>query len=314
VTDLSEQQIVYYYYYSWLFFRYLLITVIVLFFIGGIDDIFMDLSYYLRLLYRKIFKKNLIRPLTLSQISSVPEKPIAIMIPAWHESRVIKKMLLNTIGSIDYRNYYIFVGVYPNDPDTQKEVEEVRKLYKHVVMIVSPHDGPTNKADCLNNIYRNIPLFEEQSGIRFEIFVMHDAEDIVHPKSLKMFNYLMPRMRMVQLPVLALEVPWYNFTGGVYMDEFVELHLKNLRARELITRTVPSAGVGTAFLRADLERLNTEYGFVFNPGSMAEDYEISIRLSKLGIKQIILHQFLERVVTKKAGLVEVNVRSGLKTL
>ncbi len=272
----------------------------VAFTIGGLNDFFIDLYYWGRQLYRRIFKRNLIKPLTLDQLLKVEEKPLAMLIPAWQEAGVIKKMLLNTLNTIDYRNYFIFVGVYPNDPDTQAEVDQVSEAYPQVIKIVNSKPGPTTKADNLNEIYRGLCHFEEQTGLKFELVVLSDAEDIHHPLSFKLFNYLMPRFEMIQIPIIPLEMPWHSFVGGVYMDEFAEMHLKELIVREKIARILPSAGTSTAFWRDSLRRLEVAgNGQVFNPATLTEDYEIGIRLGKLGLPQIMLIQWVERVITTK---------------
>lgn len=287
-------------YKAWIFFRYVFIVLVVAFTIGGLNDFFIDLYYWGRQLYRRIFKRNLIKPLTLDQLLKVEEKPLAMLIPAWQEAGVIKKMLLNTLNTIDYRNYFIFVGVYPNDPDTQAEVDQVSEAYPQIIKIVNSKPGPTTKAENLNEIYRGLCHFEEQTGLKFELVVLSDAEDIHHPLSFKLFNYLMPRFEMIQIPIIPLEMPWHSFVGGVYMDEFAEMHLKELIVREKIARILPSAGTSTAFWRDSLRRLEVAgNGQVFNPATLTEDYEIGIRLGKLGLPQIMLIQWVERVITTK---------------
>jgi len=243
---------------SWIFFRCVFIVLVVAFTIGGANDLFVDLYYWGRQLYRWLFKRHLIKPLTLDQLLSVEEKPVAMMLPAWHEAGVIKNMLLNTINTIDYRHYFIFVGVYPNDPDTAREVDEVSQLFPQVVKVVNSKPGPTTKADNLNEIYRGLSEFEQAHGLKFQIVVLSDSEDVHHPLSFRLFNYLMPRFEMIQLPIIPLEIPWYSFVGGVYLDEFAEMHLKELLVREKIARVLPSAGTSTAFWREKLEELAIE--------------------------------------------------------
>ena len=347
---------------SWIFFRCVFIVLVVAFTIGGANDLFVDLYYWGRQLYRWLFKRHLIKPLTLDQLLSVEEKPVAMMLPAWHEAGVIKNMLLNTINTIDYRHYFIFVGVYPNDPDTAREVDEVSQLFPQVVKVVNSKPGPTTKADNLNEIYRGLSEFEQAHGLKFQIVVLSDSEDVHHPLSFRLFNYLMPRFEMIQLPIIPLEIPWYSFVGGVYLDEFAEMHLKELLVREKIARVLPSAGTSTAFRREKLEELATEEAEeegvvmarelqemadggageasasagaavapngggnghgdgsriarndvpaarsdkpktgvlqIFNPKSLTEDYEIGIRLGKRGARQIILIQYVERIIYKK---------------
>lgn len=284
----------------WIFFRYVFIVLVVAFAIGGLDDFFVDIYYWVRQIYRRLFKKRLIKPLTLDQLLSIDEKPIALMIPAWREAGIIKKMLLNTLNTIDYRNYFIFVGCYPNDPETQAEVDQVSEVYPQVIKVINSKPGPTTKADNLNEIYRGLCHFEKETGLTFDLVVLSDSEDIHHPLSFKLFNYLMPRFEMIQIPVIPLEMPWHSFVGGVYMDEFAENHLKELIVREKIARILPSAGTSTAFWRESLKKLDEENNQqIFNPKSLTEDYEVGIRLGKLGLKQIILVQWVERVVTRK---------------
>ncbi|HAR35454.1 MAG TPA: hypothetical protein DCR87_00830 [Acidobacteria bacterium] len=284
----------------WIFFRYVFIVLVIAFAIGGLNDFFVDIYYWVRQIYRRLFKKRLIKPLTLDQLLSIDEKPIALMIPAWREAGIIKKMLLNTLNTIDYRNYFIFVGCYPNDPETQAEVDQVSEVYPQVIKVINSKPGPTTKADNLNEIYRGLCHFEKETGLTFDLVVLSDSEDIHHPLSFKLFNYLMPRFEMIQIPVIPLEMPWHSFVGGVYMDEFAENHLKELIVREKIARILPSAGTSTAFWRESLKKLDEENNQqIFNPKSLTEDYEVGIRLGKLGLKQIILVQWVERVVTRK---------------
>ena len=60
-----------------------------------------------------------------------------------------------------------------------------------------PHDGPTSKADCLNWIYQGMLVYEEAHGIRFDVVVTHDAEDVIHAESLRWINYYISRYDMV---------------------------------------------------------------------------------------------------------------------
>jgi adsorption protein B len=143
----------------WFSFRALFITLIILFLLNGLDDLFVDFLFYGRKLYRLVFRRRVVVPVTVERLNAVPEQPAAIMIPAWDESAVIRRMLLNTIGTLHYRNYRIFVGTYPNDEATRMEVEKVREIYANVEAIVTPADGPTNKADCLNWVYQGIRTY-----------------------------------------------------------------------------------------------------------------------------------------------------------
>jgi bacteriophage N4 adsorption protein B len=200
---------------------------------------------------------------------------------------VIRRMVANILTSVRYTNYHVFVGTYPNDVPTQREVDAVAAEFPNVHRVVCANPGPTCKSDCLNWIYQGVLDFERQHGVKFVMFLIHDAEDVPHPLSFKLFNYLLPPYDMVQLPVLCLPTPWPCFTAGHYLDEFAEQHLKDLPVREWLTGTVPAAGVGCAFGRDALQLVAARAdNQVFSVDSLTEDYEIGMRLRALGLKQV----------------------------
>jgi adsorption protein B len=267
------------------------VVVAVVFLLTGLDDLFVDAFYWGRKAYRKFVVSHHIRPVTESDLANIPEKWTAIWIPAWHEQDVIDKMLLNTLESLDYHKYDIFVGVYPNDEATQLAVESVRERHPEVHKVVCPNPGPTNKADCLNWVYQGMLLAEQEKGVRYEIVVLHDSEDVVHPLELRLFNWLIPRKDMVQLPVIPLEMPARYWTAGTYLDEFAENHGKDLLVRERLGPVIPSAGVGTGLSRAALAELTEARGNqLFNVNTVTEDYEFGFGLLPLR-RHGILAQF-----------------------
>lgn len=282
----------------WMTLRVLLISLLFIFAISGLDDLFIDLVYYVRMIQRRIFNRKHIKPMTVEQLRAIPEKPFAIMVPAWDESKVIGEMLRNTAATLDYRNYYIFVGTYPNDEATRLEVEKVRDIYPNIRAIVTPTDGPTNKADCLNWILQGIRVFEKDHDVQFTACVLHDSEDVVHPISMKFYNFLMPRCHFIQLPVFPFPNRWTNFVCGTYMDEFAENHTKDMRVREAIAEVIPSAGVGTAISRDALAFLAAQNkNQVFDIGSLTEDYLMGLKLKDFSGKKI----FLQQAVTRELG-------------
>ena len=269
--------------------KLLLGFVSVIFLISGVDDLFIDICYIFRSCYRKIFIMSKYKPLTEEQLSKVEEQPIAVMIPAWDESAIIRVMLINTLNTLNYKNFYIFVGTYPNDQATQNEIERVRERHLTVERIVLPHDGPTNKADCLNWIYQGIKIFEKKHNMTFAIFVMQDSEDVIHPLCYKLFNYLIPRKDMVQLPVFPFPVKWNHLTAGHYIDEFAQGHYKDLVVREDLNRSLPAAGVGCAFSRHAFDIIARENdNQLFGLNSLTEDYDFGFRLKRHKLKQIFV--------------------------
>lgn len=278
----------------------MLVITVVLFTLSGLDDLLIDVYYVCRQLYVLLYVRPRFPRLKEEQLLGAVEQQIAIVVPAWQESAVIGKMIDNTVRTLRYSKYTIFVGTYPNDPDTQLEVERARERFQNVERIVCPKDGPTNKADCLNWIIQGIRHHEQRTGTRFAIFVMHDAEDIVHPLSLKLFNYLMPRFAMIQIPVFSLPRRWNEFTAGVYMDEFAELHSKDLIVRERLARNVPSAGVGTGFSHEAVEALGmANENQLFSLDSLTEDYDFGFRLRAVGLPSIFVRFPFEREVVRR---------------
>ncbi|MGR7994907.1 glycosyl transferase family protein [Xanthobacter sp. ZOL 2024] len=261
-------------------------VVAVLILLSSLDDLFVDAWYWTRRIYRRFVVEPFIRPLSVQALYQKDEQPLAIMIPAWQESDVIAAMIENMVSVLDYRRYMIFVGTYPNDPDTIAEVERMRRRYKQLVRVELRNPGPTNKADCLNAVVRAIFQHEQMTGTEFAGLILHDSEDVLHPLELRFFNYLLPRKDLVQVPVVSLERHWSEMVAGIYMDEFAEWHAKDLVVRESVAGSVPSAGVGTCFSRRAVLYLNSE-GEVFNTGSLTEDYDISARLSAAGMQAII---------------------------
>ncbi len=255
--------------------------------LSSLDDLFIDAWYWVREIYRSLTVRRQFKRLTAAQLREHPEKPMAIMVPAWLEFDVIAPMLSNMVATLEYRSYTIFVGTYQNDARTIDEVERMRRRYRQLVRVEVPHDGPTCKADCLNWCVQAVFLHERTVGESFAGIVLHDSEDVLHPLELKYYNYLLPRMDFIQLPVTSLERSWFELIAGTYMDEFAEWHSKDLVVRESMSSMVPSAGVGTCFSHRAIQVLAaTTNNQPFNVESLTEDYDIGTRLGRLGMKQI----------------------------
>ncbi|MEN5236684.1 MULTISPECIES: cyclic di-3',5'-guanylate-activated glycosyltransferase NfrB [Pseudomonas] len=258
-----------------------------LMFLLGLDDLFIDLCYWGRTLIRRfrIYDKH--DKADEKRLFEMPEKPLAIMVPAWNEVGVVGEMARLAASTIDYENYQIFVGTYPNDPQTQADVDAVCLHYPNVHKVVCARPGPTSKADCLNNIIDAILRFQQDARIEFAGFILHDAEDVISPMELRLFNYLLPNKDMIQIPVYPYAPEWKGFTAGHYVDEFAENHGKDVIVREALTGQVPSAGVGTCFSRRAISALLEDGdGIAFDVQSLTEDYDIGFRLKQKGMKCI----------------------------
>lgn len=267
--------------------EYLAVAVAIVIIISSIDDTLIDVYYWTRRIHRRFKLGPDHQRLSESDLVGKPEQPLAIMVPAWHEYDVIAPMLEAMIATLDYRSYRIYVGTYCNDERTIAEVERMRRRYKVLVRVEVPHPGPTCKADCLNWIVQQILADQARMPTPYAGMILHDCEDVLHPLELKYFNYLLPRIDFIQLPVRSLERQWHEFVAGTYMDEFAESHTKDLIVREFLSGMVPSAGVGTCFSgRAIKELCDETQNQPFNTSTLTEDYDIGARLARKDMKQI----------------------------
>lgn len=214
---------------TWLYgLKVIAITLAVIMFISGLDDFFIDVVYWVRRIKRKLSVYRRYPRMSYRELYKPDEKPLAIMVPAWNETGVIGNMAELAATTLDYENYHIFVGTYPNDPDTQRDVDEVCARFPNVHKVVCARPGPTSKADCLNNVLDAITQFERSANFAFAGFILHDAEDVISPMELRLFNYLVERKDLIQIPVYPFEREWTHFTSMTYIDEFSELHGKDV--------------------------------------------------------------------------------------
>src|SRR5205823_1639188 len=137
-----------------------LVPVAVWILISGLDDLFITLVGFATCRVRFPWP-------SAGAVKRAPERPIAILVPLWHEHGVIGRMLSRNVATIRYRNYHIFAGVYPNDRPTVRAVKEQAKRHRQIHVAVCPHDGPTSKGDCLNWIYQRMREYETHHGMRF---------------------------------------------------------------------------------------------------------------------------------------------------
>jgi adsorption protein B len=271
--------------------RGLLWVVVVLLIVSGLDELFLDLVFWFRRLAGRIGGRGAARDVTLDALESEPEKAAALLVPVWQEADSIVRMLMNTAASIKYRNYHVFVGVYPDDEPTRLEVEKAREVYPNIDILMMPREGPANKADCLNWLYQGVRVFEKDFGVRFDFFVMHDGRDVVHPLSFKYYNLWIPGAHFVQTPLLPFAARPVHAATGTLMDEFAARHFRDLRLREVLARALPSAGVGTAVSREAAEYLARRHGNrLFDPRAEVRGYLMGLRLRDFEGRKAFLYQ------------------------
>lgn len=215
--------------------------------ISGLDDLYIDLMYWV------LKRKHKAKLPDFSEMYDKPEKPIAITFGAWNESGVIGRTLSFAVNNLKYKNYRIFVGVYPNDPKTIDVVSKISAQDNRIKMVINPQDGPTTKADNLNVLYAAITDFEKQFG-EFEILLVHDAEDFIHPRSLKLYNFLIgyKGYHGIQIPVVPIKSQLGNTIHRTYCDAFAETHTKDMIIRQEMGTFMPFSGTGMGFHRKSM--------------------------------------------------------------
>lgn len=236
-------------------FQILLWVTAIMLVITGLDDLYMDLLYWL---YRKKYKAKM--P-DFNEMYDKAEKPIAIILGAWKESSVIGRTLSYAVRNLKYSNYRFFVGVYPNDPDTIRIVKEISKKDSRVIACINPQNGPTTKADNLNSLYAGLCEYEKVYG-EFEIVIVHDAEDFMHPFCLKLYNYLIgyKGFHGVQIPVIPIKSKLGGIFHRTYCDAFAEVHTKDMIVREAMDTFIPFSGTGMGFHRKAIYYLEKSNG------------------------------------------------------
>ncbi len=261
--------------------------------IGGVDDFLIDLLFLARKAWRDLFIYGRHDRMTTATLppSTNPGR-IAIFVPAWREADVIGPMLRHALGRWGDADYRIFVGAYPNDPATIDAIAAVAQGDRRILLGITPHPGPTTKADCLNLLWQAMLDEETREGFRYKAIVLHDAEDVVHADEIRLFDVMIDRFQLVQLPVLPLpgQGNWLSRAiANHYCDEFAESHGKYLTIREALGASVPSAGVACAFERDTLAALARDPGHgPFDPSSLTEDYEAGLRIRDNGGRGIFV--------------------------
>jgi adsorption protein B len=269
--------------------------------LGGLDDLAVDLIWLARTLWRRAVVYTRYKRADADRLSG--QGTVAVFVPAWREAAVIGPMLETALARWADADCRIYVGCYPNDPETWAVVQRVAARDPKVRLVLNPRQGPTTKADNLNAMWRAL-LADE---IEVVAVALHDAEDVVHPAEIGIYAALCGRFDLVQLPVLPLierERGWWaRAVSSTYADEFAESHGKQLTVREAIGAGVPSAGVGCGFSRAALGRIAARHGAPFDEGSVTEDYELGLRIREMGGRAIFVR------LPGKAGGAAVAVRA-----
>ncbi len=268
------------------------LILVLLYLFMSMDDFIWDIvTTFIRRLHKK-------QRLDFKALDTVPPKLLAVTVAAWHEDAVLGDVIDNFIASASYPRsmYYIFLGVYPNDPPTLAVAQALADSHDNVRVVLNDMPGPTSKAQNINHVIRQIRQFEQERGWEFASLTIHDSEDVVHPYELLVTNYLLDTHDALQFPVFPLiRMPRFsnffkNITTGTYADEFAENHYTTMVNRYNAKAFVPSAGTGFALSRKTLAHFGDDD--VLPNDSLTEDYRLSLTLFENNIR---LYYVLERI-------------------
>lgn len=139
--------------------------------LGGLDDVLIDAIWLIRRIYRRFTYYRDQPPLRADQIPA-PQNPgtIAVFVPTWREAAVIGTMLhqcRQTWKASDVA-YRLYVGCYANDPEGIDAIQKCAAEDPLIRMVITSHDGPTTKADCLNHLWHNM-VADELAGIMYHL-------------------------------------------------------------------------------------------------------------------------------------------------
>lgn len=250
--------------------------------VGGLSDMVIDLIWIARGGWRRAIVHRRHPRARSDRLMVCRPGTMAVFVAAWDEGAVIGAMLRHAIAAWDqHPDWRIYVGHYPNDPETAQALALIDD--PRIRPVLNPRPGPTTKADCLNAMWRALLVDEARAGSPVKAVILHDAEDVVHHAELTVFDALIDRFALIQLPVLPLADPASAWIAGSYMDEFAESHARTIVVREAIGAGLPAAGVGCGFDRSMLGAIaDARGGSHFDTQSLTEDYELGLRIAALG--------------------------------
>ncbi len=255
--------------------------------LGGVDDLLVDLLF----LFHCLLRRGRVAPPPVAPTCTAPHR-FAVFVPAWEEAQVIAPMLRSMLRRWEHGPYRIYVGTYPNDPATIAAVRSVADADPRIRLVIGTRPGPTTKADCLNTLWAALQrdAAAEAEGEAFTAIVLHDAEDVVHPRELAVYARWIEAYGAVQLPVAPIRQPGSRLVSGHYLDEFAQSHGATLPVRQMLGASLPLAGVGCAIRCDVLARIAGHRGMPFDATSLTEDYELGLSLRAMGTRTAFVRE------------------------
>lgn len=250
-----------------------------------LDDLFLDLcAVWFSLKPKELSSKD------LRHMSKLREKRIAIVIANWKEDEILYQVVSGNLDRLKYLNYTVFIGVYPNDEKTWAVARALEAQFQRVQVIVNPKHGPTSKGQLLNVMTDHLVQYNSQFPENaYDLLLLQDSEDIIHPLSLQVFNQASQKADFIQIPVFSFSRRWQEMIGSTYMDEFSESHTKDLLVRQKLGAAIPSCGVGTALSMRLVNHLRQlQNGQLLSEKTLTEDYQLGLLTHMQGYKTLFV--------------------------
>ena len=256
-----------------------------------VDDIFIDF-----LAFFGNIKPHKMRPDEFTRMYSLEERKIAIFMANWHEDQVLEPMVAGNIKGVNYTNYKIIIGVYPNDIPTLNAARRLEKKFPDKIeSFVNTKDGPTSKGQLINLMAKWLDDYNQTPGnIPYDLIITHDAEDVIHKDSLKLINMRSRDYGFIQIPVYSLPIPITLITAGIYIDEFVECHNKDILVRDFFDAGFPGAGVGIVTSYKVMKMLfDINGGEYLKEKTLAEDYFLGLACHEMKVPSKFVCEYYE---------------------
>ena len=267
--------------------RELLLFSLFWFLIGMADELAVDGAWLWLRLTRRVRTGRAAPPAPGERLRGMH----AVFIPAWQEAEVIGATIGHALSAWPHAELRLYIGIYRNDPATLAAAIGAAGADPRVRLVIHDRTGPSTKADCLNRLYAALRDDEARAGERVRAVVLHDAEDMVHPRALAEIDRALDSCDFVQIPVRPELQPASPWIAGHYADEFAEAHAKAMPVRDALGAGLPAAGVGCGFARETLAVLAraraAEGGSDVRAGPFAsecltEDYELGLLVTRTG--------------------------------
>ena len=235
-------------------------ALLALYALGGLTSLVIDLAWILRAARnRKVSPDDEALPPTPEALRERKEKPLAILVPVTSDSSSAVYAIATLLESADYDNYRIFVTLHERHTRTLEQLRRISQVHPKLHVETLPSNAAAEAGCCLNHALRVVRDHEEKYRIPFSVFVVHDIDSDLHPLVLKHFNFRIPEVDMVQIPVFAYADQRASFMKGVAIDQLALRSSREVVARIGLGCAVPSLGTGVALSAEAMQFLQDKH-------------------------------------------------------